>query len=178
MHLVIKLVVILIISFALVIYRWFASKTSLKKGDKAPLFTLLDSDGIERSLTDFQGQYVVLYFFPKQSTPGCTKQACALRDNYAIFADQDIQVIGVSYDTVASLASFKQNEHLPFLLLSDAKKEVAALYGANRFWLINIVPKRMTFIIDKRGIILDVMPEVTVATHVTDVLARIKAVHD
>ncbi len=102
----------------------------LEMGDKAPGFTLMADDGREVSLSDFRGQRVVLYFYPKASTPGCTKQACALRDVYTQIEAENAVVIGVSPDPLARLAKFREKHDLPFILLSDPVHEVAEAYGA------------------------------------------------
>jgi peroxiredoxin Q/BCP len=102
----------------------------LEMGDKAPDFTLTADDGREVSLSDFRGQRVVLYFYPKAGTPGCTKQACALRDVYTQIEAEDAVVIGISPDGPDQLAAFREKHRLPFILLSDPKHEVAEAYGA------------------------------------------------
>jgi peroxiredoxin Q/BCP len=102
----------------------------LEIGDVAPEFTLTADDGSEVSLSDFRGKKVVLYFYPKADTPGCTKQACAVRDIYPDIEGQDIVVIGVSPDLPDKLVKFRQKHNLPFILLSDPDHQVAAAYGA------------------------------------------------
>ncbi len=96
----------------------------------APTFTLLSDTGTEVSLTDFRGKKVVLYFYPKADTPGCTTQACAVRDNYPVIAEKDVVVIGISPDEPAALAKFRAKYELPFTLLSDPDHKVAEAYGA------------------------------------------------
>lgn len=96
----------------------------------APTFTLLSDAGTEVSLADFRGKKVVLYFYPKADTPGCTTQACSVRDNYPIIAEKDIVVIGISPDEPAALAKFRAKYNLPFTLLSDPDHKVAEAYGA------------------------------------------------
>jgi peroxiredoxin Q/BCP len=102
----------------------------LEIGDTAPEFTLTADDGAQVSLSDFRGQRVVIYFYPKADTPGCTKQACAVRDAYPQIAEQDVVVIGVSPDPPAKLVEFREKHNLPFILLSDPDHEVAEAYGA------------------------------------------------
>lgn len=102
----------------------------LEMGDKAPEFTLTADDGRAVSLSDFRGRRVVLYFYPKADTPGCTKQACAVRDVYTQIEAENAVVIGVSPDPPASLAKFREKHDLPFILLSDPEHEVAEAYGA------------------------------------------------
>mgnify|MGYP001330037338 CR=1 FL=1 len=96
----------------------------------APAFTLLSDTGTEVSLTDFRGKKVVLYFYPKADTPGCTTQACTVRDNYPVIAEKDVVVIGISPDEPAVLAKFRAKYELPFILLSDPDHKVAEAYGA------------------------------------------------
>lgn len=95
----------------------------------APTFTLLSDTGAEVSLTDFRGKKVVLYFYPKADTPGCTTQACTVRDNYAVITEKDVVVIGISPDAPAALAKFRAKYELPFILLSDPDHKVAEAYG-------------------------------------------------
>ena len=102
----------------------------LKTGDKAPEFTLSDKDGNKISLSDFYGKKVVLYFYPKDNTPGCTRQACAFAASYKKFKEKDVAVIGVSKDSAASHAKFAEKYGLPFILLSDPELEVIKAYGA------------------------------------------------
>ena len=151
---------------------------TLKSGDRAFDFELQDSNGQVRTLSEFKGSPVVLYFFPKSGTPGCTKQACSLRDTYADFAENNIVVLGVSYDSVAQLDKFKKEYRLPFYLLSDSKKKVAALYGANRPFWMNVMPHRITFIIDQNGQIAEVLPKISIDTHASEILEFIKAMKD
>jgi peroxiredoxin Q/BCP len=102
----------------------------LQVGNKAPDFTLTADDGGKVSLSDFRGRKVVLYFYPKAGTPGCTKQACAIRDAYPNIEAQDVVVIGISPDLPPALVKFRQKHDLPFLLLSDPDHRVAEAYGA------------------------------------------------
>lgn len=141
------------------------SKHDLKFGDKAPLFSLADETGKIRSLQEFKGQKVVLFFYPKDGTPGCTAEACGLRDAFSTYKKNNIVLLGVSYDSVESHAKFQSEHHLPFSLLSDTKGKVAKAYDANRFWLWNIMPKRKTILIDEKGIIATIMDEVNVQEH-------------
>ena len=101
----------------------------LEQGMKAPEFTLTADDGREVSLSDYRGKRVILYFYPKADTPGCTKQACALRDAYPDISGQDAVVIGISPDSPEKLVKFREKHNLPFILLSDPDHEVAGAYG-------------------------------------------------
>jgi len=135
----------------------------------APDFEAPDETGRVRSLSEFRGRAVVLYFYPKDGTPGCTREACAFRDEWQRIRAAGGQVIGVSLDSVESHAEFKQKHELPFPLLADTEGKVLAAYG---------VPKnpkgyasRTTFIIDAQGFIRRIFPEVDPAVHVKEVLA-------
>jgi peroxiredoxin Q/BCP len=141
----------------------------LETGDKAPGFTLRADDGREVSLSDFQGQRVVLYFYPKAGTPGCTKQACAVRDVYTQIEAEDAVVIGVSPDDPDDLKAFREKHELPFILLSDPDHEVAEAYGVwgekKAYGRTYEGVKRSHFAIDEEGRIADfkvnVKPEKT-----------------
>lgn len=139
-------------------------------GHKAPNFSLLDDTGKQVQLSDYLGQKVVLYFYPKDFTPGCTKQACSLRDSYADYRDHNIAILGVSYGSVESHQAFKAKHHLNFTLLSDTSMAVAKLYGANTGAKNYFFPKRMTFLINEQGVIIKIMQQVDVATHAQAIL--------
>ncbi|GJQ61545.1 MAG: peroxiredoxin [Melioribacteraceae bacterium] len=134
---------------------------------EAPDFTLQDIDGNNYKLSDYEGENpVVIYFYPKASTPGCTKQACGIRDDFAKFDEKGIKVFGVSVDDKEDLAEFREEYTLNFPLLSDADKKVAEEYGV----LNNIgLASRITFIIDKSGKIAEIIRDVDVDTHSDDV---------
>ncbi len=150
----------------------------LTVGAKAPNFTLTDKDGKTVSLSDFLGQKVVLYFYPKDNTPGCTRQACAFAGAYQGFVDQNVAVIGISKDSVASHQKFAEKYNLPFVLLSDPEllaiqafdvwKE-KKLYGKVSFGVV-----RTTFVIDDQGVIEHVMPKVKPDTNAADILAYLQ----
>lgn len=151
-----------------------------KVGAKAPAFTLLDQTGAKVSLKDFAGKAVVLYFYPKAMTPGCTVQACGVRDSKAAFAKAGAVVLGVSIDAPARLARFAEKEGLDFTLLGDEDHAVCEKYGvwqektmAGRKYL-GIV--RTTFVIGGDGKIAHVMAKVNTKTHAADVLAVLKAI--
>lgn len=146
---------------------------SITLGQKAPDFTAKDDTGNERSLHDFLGHKVVLYFYPKDDTPGCTKEACSFRNDYDVFSKNGIIVLGVSYDSVESHQKFKAKYNLPFILLSDTSKKIATLYGAASKWLFFFtapIPSRMTFLIDEKGIIKSIINNVDVTRHAEEVL--------
>jgi thioredoxin-dependent peroxiredoxin len=146
----------------------------LQVGMQAPDFTLLDETGVSRSLHDFKGKKVVLYFFPKSDTPGCTQQACGIRDIYSTYKEHAIEVLGISYDTPEELKGFKEKFHVPFTFLSDRTKEVAQQYGAYRSVVNALFPARITFLINEQGTIIKIMENVNVATHAEDILKDFK----
>lgn len=136
-------------------------------GSSAPDFTLQDVDGHNFSLSDYRDNNpVVIYFYPKAGTPGCTKQACGIRDSFSKFKENKIVVLGISVDSKESIRNFKNDHNLNFPLLSDEKKEVSKSYGV----LNNIgLDSRITFIIDKQGNIANILRDVDVETHADDV---------
>jgi len=148
---------------------------SLKVGDKAPTFTLPAADGTQVSLADFRGKKVILYFYPKDDTPGCTREACSFRDNMNRLASKGAVVLGVSVDSVASHKKFAEKHGLTFPLLSDEKKEVVKAYNVwkrrSRYGRTYMGTERTTFIIDEEGRIAHVFPKVSVEGHVDEVLA-------
>ena len=150
----------------------------LEIGMKAPDFTLCDKDGREVSLSDFRGKRVVLYFYPKDNTPGCTRQACAFAGAYAEFTSKNVEVIGISKDSVASHVKFAEKYDLPFILLSDPElKAIKAydvwkekkLYGKSSFGVV-----RTTFVIDADGNIEVIMPKVKPDTNASEILDMLK----
>ena len=149
----------------------------LEAGMKAPDFTLYDKDGKEVSLSDFIGKKVVLYFYPKDNTPGCTRQACAFAGAYDAFKENGAEVIGISKDSVASHVKFAEKYNLPFVLLSDPDIKAIQAYDV---WQekklcgkVSMGVVRTTFIIDENGIITKVMPKVKPDTNAAEVLAEI-----
>ena len=150
----------------------------LEAGVKAPAFTLPDQDGNPVSLSDFLGKKVILYFYPKDNTPGCTRQACAFAGSYAAFRDLDAVVIGVSKDSTASHRKFAEKYDLPFLLLSDPELGVLQAYGVwqekKLYGKVSMGVVRTTFIIDENGLIEKVMPKVKPDTNAADILAYLQ----
>ena len=121
-------------------------------GDKAPLFTLPDQNGKMVNLSDFTGKTkLVVYFYPKDESFGCTKEACSFRDSYEDFKEAGAEVIGISADDEASHKEFSTHHKLPFILLSDKDKKVSDLYNVKK--TMGILPGRVTFVIDKEGVI-------------------------
>jgi peroxiredoxin Q/BCP len=146
------------------------SMSQLQSGTPAPEFSLQDHTGAMRTLSEFKGSYVVLYFYPKDDTPGCTKEACMIRDVYNDFETNGIIVLGVSKDSPESHVKFKEKYQLPFILLSDMNKSVIDAYGADGI-LFN---KRITYVIDPNGIIAKIYPNVDPAGHAIELLNDIK----
>ena len=147
----------------------------LETGMKAPDFSLLDKDGNTVKLSDFQGKKVVLYFYPKDNTPGCTRQACAFAASYERFRTQDVVVIGISKDSVASHLKFAQKYDLPFILLSDPELQAIQAYGVwqekKLYGKVSMGVVRTTYIINEQGIIEKVMPKVKPDTNAAEILA-------
>lgn len=159
---------------------WFAplglaGDSPLAVGDPAPDFTLPDQQGEPRSLSDYRGDWLVLYFYPKDDTPGCTTEACSFRDNINRLIAQNAVVLGVSMDTVESHAAFAAEHELPFPLLADPDGEVVARYGALSDFMVVKFAKRQTFIIDPEGRIATIYRKVDPDEHVRDVLDDLKA---
>ena len=147
-------------------------------GEYAPDFTLQDKDGKTVSLSDFKGRKVVLYFYPKDNTPGCTRQAIGFAENYNEFKKRNITVIGISKDSVESHVKFAEKNNLPFILLSDPELMAIQDYGVwqekKLYGKVSMGVVRTTFIINEEGIIQDIMRKVKPDTNAEDVLAKIK----
>ena len=146
----------------------------LQPGMKAPDFTLPDKNGNPVTLSSFLGRRVVLYFYPKDNTPGCTRQACAFAGSYAEFERRGITVIGISKDSAASHARFADKYNLPFILLSDPNRVVIEAYGVwqekKMAGKLGMGVVRTTFIIDENGIIERIMPKVKPDTNAAEIL--------
>jgi thioredoxin-dependent peroxiredoxin len=150
----------------------------IQAGEKAPEFTLPDQDGNDVSLADFKGQTVVLYFYPKADTPGCTTQACGLRDSISDFNDADVTVLGVSPDPVKRVKKFHEGQGLNFTLLADEDHAVCDTYGVwvektnygKTYW----GAQRSTFIIDGDGTVAHVIEKASPKSHAADVLALLE----
>jgi thioredoxin-dependent peroxiredoxin len=148
--------------------------TNLKIGDKAPNFSALDQNGKQHSLSDYKGKKLVVFFYPKASTPGCTAEACDLRDNFERFKANNYEILGVSADSAKRQANFIEKNELPFPLLADEEKSVIEAFGV---W----GPKkfmgkeydgihRTTFVIDENGILIDVIEKVKTKAHAAQIL--------
>lgn len=149
----------------------------LTVGQKAPDFTLTDKDGKSVSLSDFLGKKVVLYFYPRDNTPGCTRQACAFASAYDEFKTKNVEVIGISKDSVASHIKFAEKYNLPFILLSDPDRAAIEAYGVwqekKMCGKVSMGVVRTTFIIDENGNIEKIMPKVKPDTNAEEILAYI-----
>lgn len=145
-----------------------------RPGSVAPEFSLPDQKGVVRSLVEWRGRWVVLYFYPKDDTPGCTAEACAFRDDLAELAALGAQVVGVSVDDTLSHKAFAEKYSLPFPLLADAKAEVATQYGALSNWLVVKLAKRYTFLIDPAGRVAKLYLEVDTSRHSKEIIADLR----
>lgn len=151
---------------------------ALKIGDKAPDFKLLDQNEKEHTLKDYKGEWLLIYFYPKDDTPGCTKEACGIRDNFSTFTKEGIQVLGVSKDSTAKHKKFEEKYELPFTLLADTETEMCQAYGVwgqkkfmgREYMGIN----RMSFIISPDGKIAKIYEKVKPAEHAVEILNDIK----
>ncbi len=147
----------------------------LEVGMRAPDFTLQDKDGRQVALSDFAGKKVVLYFYPKDNTPGCTRQACAFAQNYDGFKERGVEVIGISKDSAASHAKFADKHQLPFVLLADPELQAIQGYDVWKekklYGKVSMGVVRTTYVIDEEGIIEKVMPKVKPDTNAAEILA-------
>ncbi len=149
----------------------------IKLNSPAPDFTLPDQDGKQHSLSDYKGKWVLVYFYPKDDTPGCTKEACTIRDNWSEFEENNIIVLGISKDSVASHTKFAQKYELPFTILSDEDKEVIQMYGVwtekSMFGKKYMGVKRSSFLINPEGKIAKIYKTVKPAEHAGQVIQDI-----
>ena len=150
----------------------------LQTGMKAPDFTLENKNGENVALSDFVGNKVVLYFYPKDNTPGCTRQACAFASSYPGFKEKNVEVIGISRDGTESHRRFSEKYSLPFILLSDPNLEAIKAYGVwqekKLYGKVSMGVVRTTFIIDENGIIERIMPKVKPDTNALEILEYFK----
>jgi peroxiredoxin Q/BCP len=147
---------------------------TLNIGDQAPAFSGIDQDGQPISLDDFKGKKLVLYFYPKDNTPGCTAQACSLRDNYPSLINQGYDVVGVSTDSAKSHQKFIEKQQLPFRLLADTDQTVHNLYGTwgekSMYGKKYMGTLRTTFVIDEQGKIIEIIEKVDTKKHASQIL--------
>lgn len=146
----------------------------LKEGDKAPAFTGIDQNGRKIRSSDLKGKRVVLYFYPKDDTPGCTKEACSFRDSFDVFKQKDIVILGVSVDDERSHQKFIAKYDLPFDLIADTDKSIVQAYGVwgekSLYGKKYMGTHRKTFLIDEKGKIVKIFDKVKVAEHADEVL--------
>ncbi len=162
----ILIIAVLIVVFAVMSGNSSDKKPSLKEGDKAPDFSALTDEGKKVSLADFRGKNVVLYFYPKDDTPGCTKEACSFRDSFGKIRSLGAVILGVSLDTAESHKKFREKYNLPFPLLVDKDGEISKKYNAFTQYLRTLrFSKRMTYIIDREGIIRKIYAKVDISKH-------------
>ena len=147
-------------------------------GSAAPDFNLRDQQGVQRRVADFKGKWLVLYFYPKNDTPGCTTEACSFRDGQAMINAMGAQVVVVSIDDSSSHAAFAAKHKLPFPLLADTDGAVAARYGALSDWKVMKFAKRHTFLIDPKGVVRKAYLDVDPDKHAAQVLADLRALID
>jgi peroxiredoxin Q/BCP len=150
------------------------SSGSLTVGDKIPEFSLPDQNGDQFRISDYLGrQPMVIYFYPKDDTPGCTKEACSFRDSYEEFTDRDVKVIGISADDVESHKNFAQKYNLPFTLLADTRNEVRKLFGV-RSNMLGLIPGRVTYVVNAEGLIIYIFESQLKATkHISEALTAL-----
>jgi peroxiredoxin Q/BCP len=154
----------------------FRTRDRVDVGSKTPDFTLPSQSGQMLSLNDFIGEKpVVLFFYPKDDTPGCTKQACVFRDNYEVFKKRDAEVIGISSDSVESHRGFAAKHDLPYTLLSDEDKKVRKLYGVPN--TLGLFPGRVTYVIDREGIVRHVFSsQLGTEKHVEEAIKALQSI--
>ncbi|MFZ2162561.1 MAG: peroxiredoxin [Sideroxyarcus sp.] len=161
-------------SLALMVTQMARAGELPKVGDAAPDFELSDQNGVKHTLKEFSGKWLVLYFYPKDDTPGCTQEACAFRDDLHKLTALGAQVVGISVDDSDSHAEFAKKYHLPFPLLADKSAEVAAKYGSlTNLGLIKFA-KRYTFLIDPQGKVAKVYVKVETSKHSTEIIENLK----
>ncbi|MFV8360277.1 peroxiredoxin [Flavobacterium sp. LS1P3] len=146
----------------------------LKVGDKIPNFTAKDTNGSDFDIATIVGHKpLVIYFYPKDNTPGCTAQACSFRDQYEDFKDLGAEVIGISSDSVSSHQQFTRQFKLPFILLSDSDKKIRKLFGVPT-GMFGLIPGRVTYVTDKNGVVQMIFDSVLATKHIPKALEAIK----
>jgi len=173
--------IFILISLAIAFYLFRVNVMAapiLKVGDDAPTFTLPDSLGNQVSLNDYKGKWVVLYFYPKDDTPGCTTEACNFRDDFKSLEAIGAKVVGVSIDDSFSHKKFAEKYNLPFPLLSDASGEVASRYGALNNFLVIKLAKRYTYLINPQGKIAKIYLSVDTSKHSQEIIDDLKGLKE
>ena len=169
--------IFILIGIAIVFYLLRANVMAapiLKIGDDAPTFTLPDSQGNQVNLTDYKGKWLVLYFYPKDDTPGCTTEACHFRDDFKFLESLGAKVVGVSIDDSFSHKKFAEKSNLPFPLLSDSSGEVASRYGALNNFLVIKLAKRYTYLINPQGKIAKIYLSIDTSKHSQEIIEDLK----
>ena len=151
------------------------TETQPAVGDTAPTFKLQDQNGDWHNLGDYKGKYVVLFFYPKDGTPGCTTEACNFRDNIFAFDDLNTQILGISLDDVDSHKEFSEKYSLPYPILADVEKESAVDYGVLGKFMMMTITKRESFIIDPEGLIVKHYKNVDPDKHTDEVIEELKS---
>lgn len=159
------------------VFMWADAYTETQPGvgDSAPTFKLQDQNGDWHTLEDYKGKYVVLFFYPKDGTPGCTTEACNFRDNIFAFDDLDTQILGISLDDVESHKEFSEKYSLPYPILADMEKESAVDYGVLGKFMMMTITKRESFIIDPDGVIVKHYKNVDPDKHTDEVIEELKS---
>ena len=162
---------------AISIFVWADAYTDTQPavGDSAPSFKLQDQNGDWHTLGDYKGKYVVLFFYPKDGTPGCTTEACNFRDNIFAFDDLNTQILGISLDDVDSHKEFSEKYSLPYPILADVEKESAVDYGVLGKFMMMTITKRESFIIDPEGLIVKHYKNVDPDKHTDEVIEELKS---
>ena len=169
--------IFILIGIAIVFYLLRANVMAapiLKIGDDAPTFALPDSQGNQVNLTDYKGKWLVLYFYPKDDTPGCTTEACHFRDDFKFLESLGAKVVGVSIDDSFSHKKFAEKYNLPFPLLSDSSGEVASRYGALNNFLVVKLAKRYTYLINPQGKIAKIYLSIDTSKHSQEIIEDLK----
>lgn len=167
------IVILVLLLFA--IQYIFPQKMKVKVGDAVPVFTLKDQHNKEIDIEEYKGKKaMVIYFYPKDDTPGCTKQACTFRDAYEAFTDLEVEVIGISADNVESHKNFAEKYRLPFTLLADTENKVRKLFGVPKS-MLGLVPGRVTYVVDEKGMVIHIFnSQFGAEKHITEALSKLK----
>jgi len=173
-----KYIILIVIVVGILFLNCKINNNPMKKievGDKVPSFTLNDENGNLFTVNSTVGKPMVIYFYPKDDTPGCIKEACKFRDEFEKFKDLDVTVIGISADNVASHKKFKEKYNLPFILLADINNEVRKLFGVSKSMIF--LPGRVTYVIDKKGIVQYIFnSQFKVEKHIENALKKLRGI--
>lgn len=172
-----KYIILVVIVVGILFLNCKVTNNPMKKievGDKVPSFTLNDQNGNLYTVNSTSGKPMVIYFYPKDDTPGCTKQACKFRDEFEKFKDLEVTVIGISADNVASHKRFEEKYNLPFVLLADVNNEVRKLFGVSKSMIF--LPGRVTYVIDKNGVVQYIFnSQFKTEEHIENALKKLKS---